>query len=260
MGWFRTQRFQGAAFALFALACQLVLSFGHVHLDPTANNGGYWPIAAASGKAAAAPSSETALTVLPTTHRQNDQNKAGQDFCAICASLSLGEHAGRSQHADAALPVFILQAIALVVRRRASAVDRPFSFRSSRSSDGLMHDGVRPVTREFGDAGGLRPGRISPCIRANSFARIRQPIREEYHHESPNSFGSARERIRICRGHGMEYSARPRPDRNPAGRSGDVGASGSSNTDAGAFQRNPSQCHALQHNARRNAGDYNAGD
>jgi hypothetical protein len=89
MGWIRTHTFKGAALALFALACQLVLSFGHVHLDPVANNAGHWAIAAASGEVAVAPSGKTAFTVLSSTHRQKDQSQAGQDFCAICASLSL---------------------------------------------------------------------------------------------------------------------------------------------------------------------------
>jgi hypothetical protein len=89
MRWYRSHRLEVVALALFALACQLGLSFGHVHLDPVAGNSAYWTIAAASGKVVAAPSGRHAHTVLSSAHRPSDQNQSGQDFCAICANLSL---------------------------------------------------------------------------------------------------------------------------------------------------------------------------
>jgi hypothetical protein len=54
MLWFRSHRVKVASLALFALTCQFVLSFGHVHLNGFASQGSNWAIAAAAGKAVAA--------------------------------------------------------------------------------------------------------------------------------------------------------------------------------------------------------------
>src|SRR5712675_788634 len=67
MLWVRTNRRIGAAVALFALAVQLALSFGHVHLDNAA------PQTASGGDAPPDP----------------DRRPGATDFCAICATLSL---------------------------------------------------------------------------------------------------------------------------------------------------------------------------
>jgi hypothetical protein len=42
MGWFRSSRSGVAWLAFFALACQLVLSFGHVHLGNFGGGSGTW--------------------------------------------------------------------------------------------------------------------------------------------------------------------------------------------------------------------------
>jgi hypothetical protein len=83
MRWFRSHRLKVASLALFALTCQFVLSFGHVHLDRFAGN---WAVAA--GKAVAAPGKVT-LADLPTSPRQKNPSGLGDDFCAICANISL---------------------------------------------------------------------------------------------------------------------------------------------------------------------------
>jgi hypothetical protein len=89
MRWFRSHRFEVASLALFALACQFVLSFGHVHLDRFAGNSGNWAISAVAGKAVAAPAGKIAVADLPTSPRQKNPTSLGDDFCAICASISL---------------------------------------------------------------------------------------------------------------------------------------------------------------------------
>jgi hypothetical protein len=89
MHWFRSHRFEVASLALFALACQFLLSFGHVHLDRFAGNPSNWAIAAAAGKAVSAPAGKVTIADLPTSPRQKNPSGLGDDFCAICVSISL---------------------------------------------------------------------------------------------------------------------------------------------------------------------------
>ena len=78
MRWFRSHRLKVASLALFALTCQFVLSFGHVHLNRFASN---WAVAAVAGK--------VTLADLPTSPRQKNPTGLGEDFCAICANMNL---------------------------------------------------------------------------------------------------------------------------------------------------------------------------
>jgi hypothetical protein len=89
MRWFRSHKFEVASLALFALACQFVLSFGHVHLDRFAGNSSNWAIAAVAGNVVAAPAGKVTLADVPTSPRQKNPSGLGDDFCAICASISL---------------------------------------------------------------------------------------------------------------------------------------------------------------------------
>ncbi len=78
MGWVHCHKRFGACLAFAALALQLVLSFGHVHLHGL---GAAAPVAAAlaNGKA-----------VAEASHRAPAQNPADDDdYCAICASIYL---------------------------------------------------------------------------------------------------------------------------------------------------------------------------
>jgi hypothetical protein len=79
MGWFRSNRGVVAWVALFALACQLVLSFGHVHAGPF--GGGSLEFAAAETGNASADS--------PPSAPQKDPIGLAGDYCAICASIGL---------------------------------------------------------------------------------------------------------------------------------------------------------------------------
>ena len=77
MGWIRVNRRIGAWAALFAFAIQIVLSFGHIHLDknilssPTTTHAPQWQTAERGG-----PSS-------PARHQ------GAVDFCDICATIAL---------------------------------------------------------------------------------------------------------------------------------------------------------------------------
>jgi hypothetical protein len=76
MRFFRSHRLEMASLALFALACQFVLTFAHVH--PGMGN-----------RAVAAVGLEVASADVPAAPRQKDPSRLGDDFCAICASIGL---------------------------------------------------------------------------------------------------------------------------------------------------------------------------
>ena len=67
-----------AQLALFALACQFVLAFGHVHPERLAGHSSHW-----AGAAVAATAAD------PSLPHQNNPSGLGEDFCAICANISL---------------------------------------------------------------------------------------------------------------------------------------------------------------------------
>jgi len=78
MGWVHDHKRHGALLAFAALALQIVLSFGHVHLDG---------IRPASAHATSAVAHTTAVAQAP---RQSPaQNPGDDDYCAICASIYL---------------------------------------------------------------------------------------------------------------------------------------------------------------------------
>lgn len=75
MYWIRRHRRFGSWAALFALTIQLVLSFGHIHLEDYQ---------------ASSPVVAAALQVQPASPADEDGGPAGhRDFCAICAALNL---------------------------------------------------------------------------------------------------------------------------------------------------------------------------
>ena len=89
MRWFRSRARLGGWLALCALTLQLVLTFGHIHLDRAA------PLSPISAIVAAASSNDPATPAAP--------DNAADDYCAICALVHL---AGSLTPAEApALPV-----------------------------------------------------------------------------------------------------------------------------------------------------------
>ena len=80
MNWFRSRIRSAAQLALFALALQMIVSFGHMHRDDL----GLPPLA------------DTDLTSIASTTAPGSQAPAGQqhqpasdDYCPICASIAL---------------------------------------------------------------------------------------------------------------------------------------------------------------------------
>jgi hypothetical protein len=76
MGWVRNKRRHGAWLALAAMVLQLVLSFGHIHLENLPTGAGVVSVAASK-----APSSQQD----PAGHPANEAD----DYCAICAAIHL---------------------------------------------------------------------------------------------------------------------------------------------------------------------------
>jgi hypothetical protein len=77
MRWFRAKRILGSRLALLALAVQFIVAFGHIHRDDIY---GF----ARTAAAIAAPVSHGGQP-LPGNHPA----KHGDDYCAICAAVSL---------------------------------------------------------------------------------------------------------------------------------------------------------------------------
>jgi hypothetical protein len=80
LGWFRSNNGGGAWLAFFALACQLVLTFGHVHFA------GVGAISAAWAVAANPAADETSVPTPPVQQRPVG---LAQDFCAVCSNIGL---------------------------------------------------------------------------------------------------------------------------------------------------------------------------
>jgi hypothetical protein len=80
MGWFRSRSRSGSYLALFALAFQLAVSFGHVHLDH---------IAPVSGGATALASPLPSADGVNAPSRPAGREDLADDCCLICTLIHL---------------------------------------------------------------------------------------------------------------------------------------------------------------------------
>jgi hypothetical protein len=80
MSWFRSNRRGVTWLALFALACQLVISFGHVHLGKASGHPDVSIVAANAGDNSSS---------LTASSRHKNPTGLAEDFCAICATINL---------------------------------------------------------------------------------------------------------------------------------------------------------------------------
>ena len=96
MRWVRPNRRFGALLALAALALQIALSFGHVHLDSVV--GETTSTVVGGGNASTSPSS-------PAQHPANEI-----DYCAICAVMQLAATSFLPQSPLLAVP-FVAEAV-----------------------------------------------------------------------------------------------------------------------------------------------------
>jgi hypothetical protein len=79
MRWFRSNAGRDAWLAFFALACQFVFTFGHVHLIGIG-------VADTAAISAGAPSGAVGG---PASPRQRAPSGLTQDFCALCNNINL---------------------------------------------------------------------------------------------------------------------------------------------------------------------------
>ena len=80
LGWFRSNNGKFAWLAFFALACQFVFTFGHVHFANVS------AISAALVNSAQAVNNSADA---PTSPAQQTPAGLAQDFCAVCNNVSL---------------------------------------------------------------------------------------------------------------------------------------------------------------------------
>lgn len=95
MRWFRANTTLGGRVALFALALQLVVSFGHIHRDD---------IYGAPQAATAANSGRQTPSHQPAQH--------GDDYCAICATIALLSHSSTAAPPQLLPPIVSAHAVA----------------------------------------------------------------------------------------------------------------------------------------------------
>jgi len=93
MQWFRSHIRLGGRLALFALAIQLVLSFGHIHVDKSL----------LSSASAASVTQQAGRDGAPSSPKHH----GADDFCAICATINLLASSALPQTAGVALPVAV---------------------------------------------------------------------------------------------------------------------------------------------------------
>jgi hypothetical protein len=101
MHWFRSCSKLGSYLALFALAFQLAVSFGHVHLDHIT------PVSAgATARASTQASADDVNAPSSPTGRENPAD----DFCAICTLIHLAGALMPAQTPALPLPTIFGQA------------------------------------------------------------------------------------------------------------------------------------------------------
>jgi hypothetical protein len=119
MGWFHCHKRRGALLALAALALQIALSFGHVHLDGVR--------AAPHGVVAGAHK----IAVAQNSERLPAQNPAdNDDYCAICASIFLVATSFVSEPPKLPVPIGFALIRHSVAVTHAIAAPRRFAFQS----------------------------------------------------------------------------------------------------------------------------------
>jgi len=120
MGWVRSRRRHGALLALLALALQIAVSFGHVHLDGAAR--------AANHVALAGPHKIALAQASPQAPAQNPSDD--DDYCAICASIFLVSTSFVSEPPKLPVPGGFARIKHAISAARVIAAPRRFAFQS----------------------------------------------------------------------------------------------------------------------------------
>ena len=99
MCWFRSHSRLGVYLALFALAFQLALSFGHLHLEGFAAGRASVPAAAQ-----ALPSEQASATTAPDPAGHESPART-DDYCAVCALIHLAGSLSPAEAPSLPLPM-----------------------------------------------------------------------------------------------------------------------------------------------------------
>ena len=121
MGWVQRHRRHGALLALGALALQVVLAFGHVHLNPRR-------LTSNSRLAISAQHHRLLAQPLPQRPAQNPGDD--DDYCGICASIFLASTSFMPAPPALPVPVGAEWIRYSLDNTRSVAVTRRFAFRS----------------------------------------------------------------------------------------------------------------------------------
>jgi len=117
MGWFRANRRGGGVLAFVALALQLVLAFGHVHVTAHADEG--------AGRLAWSEGS--AATPGDGDGHGDDESRHRSVPCGICAALNLLGTAVGANAPEVALPAVVRAAPPSATADRAASLHRGFA-------------------------------------------------------------------------------------------------------------------------------------
>ncbi len=119
MGWVHGHKRHGALLALAALALQIVLSFGHVHLDG---------IRPANAHTTVAVAHNAVVTQAPD--QAPAQTPGDDDYCAICASIYLASTSVISHAPPLPVPLGFHRVEHSYGAARGIAAPRRFAFQS----------------------------------------------------------------------------------------------------------------------------------
>jgi len=121
MRWFRSNRKTGGRLALFALAVQFVLAFGHIHPQDI-----FGPLDGVSSSTLSALPPPENVQSLST----DQASKQSDDFCAICAAVSSLNNSFAAEAPHLVLPVASRAVLELDRLTSISVEQRRASFQS----------------------------------------------------------------------------------------------------------------------------------
>ncbi len=122
MGWVRSNIRGFARLALFALAVQIVVTFGHVHLDG---------LAITSAQAAQSAVADQAVAPLATAHSKGQKPHGAADFdCPICALIQLASTSAPSVAPPLPIPAIVGGTILEAPEAPAVAASTAFAFQA----------------------------------------------------------------------------------------------------------------------------------
>ena len=132
MGWIRLHRRRGAWLGFAALALQIVLSFGHVHIG-NAHVDAVWRSADAAVVKSAVSSHPVTLAQSQQKSRSHDSGQGSgdpDDYCAICASIFLASTSLAAQPPVLPLPTDFERFTPRLDASYGLSVSRPVFFQS----------------------------------------------------------------------------------------------------------------------------------